>query len=144
MAQINPITRARSKPTGGRGETFVWYAMRISAVALFVLALAHFAITHFVFDPSEQTAEWIAENRWSSLFWRSLDWLMLMMVLLHSFLGMRTVIGDVVRAPRARMVIMGGLYILAAVLFVLGTLVVATLPGLEVEFPEHAAEAALR
>jgi succinate dehydrogenase hydrophobic anchor subunit len=140
MAQINPITRARAKPTGGRGETLVWYAMRLTAVGLFVLALAHFSITHFIFDPAEQTAEWIAENRWNSMFWRTLDWLMLMMVLIHGFLGMRIVIGDVVRAPRARMVIMGALYILAAVLFVMGTMVVATLPGLEVEL-QAAAEA---
>lgn len=128
---LNPITRARSKPTSGRGETLVWYLTRVSAVALFVLALSHFSITHFIFDPSEQTAEWIAANRWSSLFWRSFDWLMLMMVLLHSALGMRTVLSDVVRPPRARMIVLTGLYILSIILFVLGTSVVFTLPGLE-------------
>jgi succinate dehydrogenase / fumarate reductase membrane anchor subunit len=130
MAQISPITRGRAKPTGGRGETLVWYLMRISGVALFVLALSHFSITHFIYDPAEQTAEWIAQNRWNEVLWRSLDWLMLMMVLLHSTLGMRTVIGDVIRAPRARMVTLAGLYLLSALLFVLGTLVVATLPGI--------------
>lgn len=128
----NPITRARAKPSGGRGETLVWYLTRLSAVALFVLALSHFSITHFVYDPSEQTAEWIRENRWSSLFWRSFDWLMLMMVLLHSALGMRTVLSDIVTRPRARMLVLSGLYILTIVLFVLGTSVVFTLPGLEV------------
>ena len=127
---LNPITRGRAKPAGGRGETLVWYLTRLSAVLLFVLALSHFAITHFIFDPSEQTAEWIAQNRWSSMFWRTFDWLMLMTVLLHSFLGMRTVLSDVVSGRRARLFAQGGLTILGVALFVLGSVVVFTLPGI--------------
>ena len=129
MAAISPITRGRSRPTGNRVETIAWYAMRVTGVALFVLALSHFSITHFIFDPSEQNAEWIAQNRWSEMFWRSFDWLMLMAVLIHSFLGMRTVIGDAIRAPRARTVTLSALYITGVVLFVLGSVVVFTMPG---------------
>lgn len=130
MAQISPITRARSKPQGNRTETWAWYAMRVTGIALFVLALSHFSITHFIFDPAHQTAEWIAQNRWSEMFWRSFDWLMLMCVLIHSFLGMRTVIQDAIRAPRARMVVLSSLYILGLILFVLGSMVVFTMPGI--------------
>lgn len=130
MTQISPVTRGRAKPQGNRVELLAWYAMRVTGVALFVLALSHFSITHFVFDPAEQTAEWIMENRWNEIFWRSLDWLMLMCVLVHSFLGMRTVVGDMIRAPRARIITMSGLYILALLLFVLGSVVVFTLPGI--------------
>jgi succinate dehydrogenase / fumarate reductase, membrane anchor subunit len=127
---LSPITRGRAKPTGNRVETIAWYLMRITGVALFVLALSHFSITHFIFDPSEQNAQWIAENRWSEMFWRSFDWLMLMAVLIHSFLGMRTVIGDAIRAPRARMITLSALYITGAILFVLGSVVVFTMPGI--------------
>jgi len=130
MAHISPITGGRSRPQGNRVETMAWYAMRLTGVALFVLALSHFSITHFIFDPSEQTAEWIAQNRWNGMFWRSFDWLMLMCVLIHSFLGMRTVIGDVVRAPRARMITLSALYLTGVILFVLGSVVVFTLPGI--------------
>jgi succinate dehydrogenase / fumarate reductase membrane anchor subunit len=130
MAQISPITRARSKPQGNRAETWAWYGMRVTGVALFVLALSHFSITHFIFDPSHQTAEWIRENRWSEMFWRSFDWLMLMCVLIHSFLGMRTVIQDAIHAPRARTVVLSSLYILGLILFVLGSMVVFTMPGI--------------
>ena len=130
MASLSPITRGRARPQGNRVETVAWYAMRITGVALFVLALSHFSITHFIFDPSEQTAEWIAENRWSQLFWRSFDWLMLVDVLIHSFLGMRTVLQDLIKAPRARTVTLSGLYILGLILFVLGSAVVFTLPGI--------------
>lgn len=103
--------------------------MRLTGVALFVLALAHFSILHFLFDPAEQTAEFIANQRWNQLFWRAFDWLLLMTVLFHGFLGMRTVVSDYVHAPRARVITLSLLYSTAAVLFVIGTSVILTLPA---------------
>ena len=41
------------EPAGGGFELAVWYLIRLSGLALFVLALAHFSITHFVFDVTE-------------------------------------------------------------------------------------------
>jgi succinate dehydrogenase / fumarate reductase membrane anchor subunit len=128
--QVSPTSRARSKPSGGGFETFVWYLMRYTGVALFVLALAHFSILHFIWDPAEQTAEFVMNERWNNLFWRAFDWLLLMMVLFHGFLGMRTVVLDYIKGPTARVLVMSSLYILAVILFVLGTIVIATLPGL--------------
>jgi succinate dehydrogenase / fumarate reductase membrane anchor subunit len=127
MSQISPITRASRRPTGGGRETVIWYLMRITGVALFVLALSHFVIQHFIFDPSEQTAEWIATHRWNQFIWRAADWALLMVVLIHSFLGVRTVVIDHVARPRARIILLSALYLLAGILFVLGTIVVASL-----------------
>lgn len=127
MTQISPVSKARTRPIGGGRETVAWYLMRITGVALFVLALSHFVIQHFVFDPSQQTSEWIATHRWNQLIWRATDWALLMVVLVHSFLGVRTVVVDHVGRPRARMVLLSALYLLAGLLFVLGTIVVATL-----------------
>jgi succinate dehydrogenase / fumarate reductase membrane anchor subunit len=127
MADISPVTRGRSKPTGSEHETRIWYLVRISGVALFVLALSHYIIQHFIFDPSQQTAEWIATHRWNQLIWRASDWALLMTVLLHSTLGVRTVIRDHVHGPRGRLISLSALYLLTALLFVLGTIVVATL-----------------
>jgi succinate dehydrogenase / fumarate reductase membrane anchor subunit len=127
MDRISPISKARTRPTGGGRETLIWYLMRITGVALFVLALSHFVIQHFIFDPSEQTAEWIATHRWNQLIWRAADWALLMVVLLHSFLGVRTVVIDHVSRPRARIITLSALYLVAVILFVLGTIVVATL-----------------
>jgi succinate dehydrogenase / fumarate reductase membrane anchor subunit len=101
--------------------------MRITGVALFVLALSHFVIQHFIFDPSEQTAEWIATHRWNQLLWRAADWALLMVVLIHSFLGVRTVVIDHVSRPRARIIVLSALYLLAGILFVLGSIVIASL-----------------
>ena len=117
----------RPRPVGSAVDLYVWYAVRISSLALFVLALAHFAMTHFVFDPGDQSAEWVRQTRWSSVALRALDWGMLMAVLVHGFLGMRTVMQDYVpsRIKRGSLI---GLYAIALLLFVLGTQVVVTLP----------------
>ena len=117
----------RTRPSGGGPELAIWYLMRLTGLGLFVLALSHFLIVHVIYDPAEQTASWIAEVRWSSLFWRAFDWSLLMLVLFHGFMGMRTVIVDYA-SGRARLFIMSGLYLLGLALFVLGTLVVMTLP----------------
>ncbi len=125
---MSMITRAgRARPQGGGLELAAWYLIRLSGLALFVLALAHFSILHFLFDPANQTAAFIADQRWNSLIWRALDWLLLMLVLFHSFLGVRTVVGDYVKGG-ARTALMTGLYLVAALLFVLGSIVVLTLP----------------
>ena len=118
---------SRTRPQGCGFELFAWYLIRLSGLALFVRALAHFAILHFLYDPAQQDATFIMNIRWSSLFWRVTDWLLLMMVLFHSFLGMRTVVRDYIKGG-ARTAILMSLYLLAFVLFALGTIVVMTLP----------------
>lgn len=117
----------RAKPQGSSLELAIWYLMRLSGLALFVLALAHFSILHFLFDPAKETAGFIVDQRWNELIWRALDWALLMLVLFHSCLGVRTVVSDYVTG-RARTFIVSGLYAIAAILFVLGTIVVMTLP----------------
>jgi succinate dehydrogenase / fumarate reductase membrane anchor subunit len=117
----------RVRPSGGGLEGLIWYLMRLTGVALFVLALAHFLIVHVLYDPAEQSATWIATVRWSSLFWRVFDWTLLMMVLFHAFLGVRTVVADYVKGGRRTALLMA-LYTLAIVLFAMGTMVVMTLP----------------
>ena len=116
----------RPRPVGSRVDLYVWYAVRISSLALLVLALAHFAMTHFVYDPGDQSAEWVRQVRWSSITLRALDWGMLMAVLVHGFLGMRTVLQDYVPS-RLRRAALAILYVMALVLLVLGTQVVLTL-----------------
>ena len=56
------VTRAgRARPSGGGFELAVWYLMRLTGLGLFVLALAHYLITHVVFDSAIQTAEWVIQ-----------------------------------------------------------------------------------
>jgi succinate dehydrogenase / fumarate reductase membrane anchor subunit len=129
VVEVSPVSRARRRPIkGSRKELFVWYLMRVTGVALFVLALAHFSILHFIWDPAEQTADFIANERWNQIFWRGFDWLLLMTVLFHGFLGMRTVVLDYIHREGLKIATLIVLYITAILLFAIGTQVILTLP----------------
>ena len=121
----------RVKPQGSGFEVASWYLMRLSGLGLFVLVLTHYLILHVIHEPAAQDADFITQMRWNNLFWRAFDWLMLMLVLFHSFVGMRTVVIDYVRGGW-RTVVLSVLYLLAIGLFVIGTLVVMTLPAARV------------
>ena len=121
----------RVKPQGSGFEVATWYLMRLSGLGLFVLVLTHYLILHVIHEPAAQDADFITQMRWSNQFWRAFDWLMLMLVLFHSFVGMRTVVIDYVRGG-SRTAVLSVLYLLAIGLFVIGTLVVMTLPAARV------------
>jgi succinate dehydrogenase hydrophobic anchor subunit len=122
------VTRSsRSKPQGGGWELAVWYGMRLTGLGLFITALGHYIIVHFLFDPSEQTTKWITDERWGNIAWRTVDWLMLTFVVFHAFMGMRTIVQDYTHGTVRTFATMA-LYLGALVLFALGTIVVATLP----------------
>ena len=120
----------RPRPQSGGFELASWYFMRLSGVALFVLALAHFSMQHFLSDPKDQTASWIFTQAWNSVLRRGLDWLMLVIVLAHMILGMRTVSMDYLKGGM-RVLILSVLYLAGAFVFMMGTIVVFTvkLPG---------------
>lgn len=118
----------RPRPQGGGFELAVWYLMRLSGLGLFVLALSHFLIVHLVFDPAIQTADWIHTERWVDLAWRTVDWLMLLLVVFHSFFGVRTVLQDYTRGG-LRTALTMALYMGALVLVVLGTTAVMSAPA---------------
>ena len=120
----------RPRPLSGGFELAAWYYMRLSGVALFVLALTHFSVQHFLSDPKDQTASWIFADAWNNALRRGLDWLMLVFVLSHAFLGVRTVTMDYVKGG-ARILLLSALYLIGVIVFAMGTIVVmtVTLPG---------------
>jgi succinate dehydrogenase hydrophobic anchor subunit len=121
------VTRAgRARPQSGGWELAIWYLMRLTGLGLFVTALAHYIIVHFLYDPSQQTAKWITDERWGNIAWRTADWLMLTFVVFHAFMGLRTVVQDYTSGG-LRTILTMTLYVLALVVFAMGTIVVATL-----------------
>jgi succinate dehydrogenase / fumarate reductase, membrane anchor subunit len=114
------------RPQGSGWELAIWYLMRLTGLGLFVLALAHYIIVHFIYDPSVQTAQWILDERWVNIAWRTADWLMLTFVVFHAFMGMRTVVQDYTKGG-VRMALTMALYLLAFVIFMMGTIAVMTL-----------------
>jgi succinate dehydrogenase / fumarate reductase membrane anchor subunit len=115
----------RAKPGGGF-ELAVWYLMRLTGLGLFVLALSHFLITHVLYDPADQNASWITE-RWANLAVRTADWLMLAFVCFHAFMGLRVIVQDYTRGG-VRTVLTMGLYLIALVIFFMGSIALVTAP----------------
>jgi succinate dehydrogenase / fumarate reductase, membrane anchor subunit len=120
----------RPRPQSGGFELASWYFMRLSGVALFVLALTHFSVQHFLSDPKDQTAQWIFTEAWNSVLRRGADWLMLVIVVIHMTLGMRTVIMDYIKGGW-RVLVLSALWLAGALVMAMGTIVVFTvkLPG---------------
>ncbi len=115
-----------ARPSGSGWEVAVWYLMRLTGLGLFVTALAHYIIVHFLYDPKDQTAQWILDERWGNVAWRTADWLMLTFVVFHAFIGVRTVLQDYVSGT-ARTLLTMALYMLALVIFAMGTFALVTI-----------------
>jgi succinate dehydrogenase / fumarate reductase membrane anchor subunit len=124
--RVNGRSGSRAKPGGGF-ELAVWYLMRLTGLGLFVLALSHFIIVHVLYDPANQDASFISE-RWANLSVRTADWLMLAFVVFHAFMGLRIIVGDYTRGG-VRTVLTMALYLLAIVLFAMGTIALVTVPN---------------
>ena len=123
--RINGRSGSRARPGGGF-ELAVWYLMRLTGLGLFVLAISHFVIVHVLYDPANQNASFINE-RWANLSVRTADWLMLLFVIFHAFMGLRIIVGDYTKGG-LRTVLTMALYLVAIALFLMGTVVLVSVP----------------
>jgi succinate dehydrogenase / fumarate reductase membrane anchor subunit len=115
----------RERPVGG-GELWLWLFMRISGLLLLVLALGHLAIMHLFESGAERIDFGFVATRWASPLWRTWDWMLLMLALVHGINGLRNITLDYVKHPGARLAINMSTYVLGFVLMVLGTVVVVS------------------
>ena len=106
-------------------ETWSWFFMRISGLALLFLALVHFSLTHIVNDVTETDARFVA-RRWDNPLWRLFDWALLVLALLHGLNGLRWIIDDYVRSPAKRAATKAVLYSVSFSLLGYGTLTIVT------------------
>lgn len=104
-------------------ERLIWYFMRISGLMLILLAGGHLFITHYLNVPSDTTFDFVA-GRWANPFWRTFDWLLLMMALWHGVLGLRYSIQDYLRHPAVRTAAFGLMWVVGIVFFALGTITI--------------------
>lgn len=132
MATAEDIYR-KHKPKAFAGErrpssfeVWSWFFMRLSGVVLVFLVLIHLYIMHLVDEGVERVNfEFVAE-RWDNVGWKTFDWVMLFLALLHGTNGLRIVIDDYVRSDALRTAIKGTLYTLTAILMIMGTAVIVT------------------
>ena len=115
----------RDRPVGGF-ELWTWLFMRISGIVLLFLAIGHVLIMHVVGDGVERVDFAFIATRWASPFWRTWDWALLVLALIHGINGLRVITLDYVRPAGARFAINISFYTLGFMLFVLGTVIVFT------------------
>ena len=119
------LQRPMAQRSGGV-ELFAWYFLRISGVALVVLALGHIFITHYLNVPSETTTEFVL-GRWRNPLWRTFDWLLLIAAMLHGLIGLRLSIDDYLHSAGMRLFAQSVLWMLGFIFIGLGTITIFTL-----------------
>jgi succinate dehydrogenase / fumarate reductase membrane anchor subunit len=122
---VRGAVTGRERPAGGY-ELGSWLFMRISGIILLVLAVGHVLIMHVLGSGVERVNFKFVELRWASPFWRTWDWLLLSLALLHGVNGLRVVVLDYVKRPGARFAMTWFFNVVGAVLFALGTIIVFT------------------
>ena len=115
----------RERPAGGF-ELWTWLFMRISGIVLLFLAVGHVLIMHVLDEGIDRVNFEFVAVRWDDVFWRTWDWALLSLALVHGVNGLRVVVQDYVRPAGARFVVNMFFYTLGFILFVLGTVVVFT------------------
>jgi succinate dehydrogenase membrane anchor subunit len=121
----NPSRAARPLPEASGRERFWWYFMRLSGLALVVLALGHMFIMHVLVELTGGEINFaFVQSRWGTPFWRIYDFLLLLLAFVHGANGTRIVIADYVTHRRARSLLIGFLIAISAIWLVLGMAVI--------------------
>ncbi len=119
-----PPASERPLQRRSRFELWAWLFMRLSGILLLFLAVGHVLIMH-VFETGVERVDFdFVVARWSSPLWKTWDWLLLSLALLHGLAGLRVIILDYVKRPGARLAWNWVFGTVGAALFVLGTFVV--------------------
>jgi succinate dehydrogenase / fumarate reductase membrane anchor subunit len=121
----NASRAARPLPEASGRERLGWYFMRLSGLALVLLALGHMFIMHVLVGLTGGEINFaFVQSRWGSPFWRIYDFLLLLLAFIHGANGTRVVIGDYVANRTARSLLVGVLLALAGIWLVLGMAII--------------------
>jgi succinate dehydrogenase / fumarate reductase membrane anchor subunit len=118
-----------ARPAGGGFETFSWYFIRISGIALIFLVIIHLLIMHVTTDVACTTFSFVAA-RYANPFWRLFDWLLLTLALLHGMNSLRIVVDDYVPSRGWRLSLLSVIGVLTLTFFLLGTITLIAFPSL--------------
>ena len=122
----NASHAARPKPEASGRERFWWYFMRLSGLALVILALGHMFIMHVLVELTGGEINFaFVQSRWGSPFWRIYDLLLLVLAFVHGANGARIVIVDYIAQPTAKRLLLGLLLAVSVIWLVLGMAVIA-------------------
>jgi succinate dehydrogenase / fumarate reductase membrane anchor subunit len=123
----NPSRAAYGRPAGSGFEVWMWYWMRISGLALVIMALGHMFIMHVLTAlGGEEISFAFVTARWGSPFWRIYDLVLLLLAMTHGLNGARIIIGDYAGRGGARSFLLTMVYGLGAIWILLGIFVILT------------------
>jgi len=115
------------RPAGRGFEFWMWVFMRVSGLALVVLALGHMFIMHVLLQlGGEELSFAFVTARWGSPFWRIYDALLLVLAMAHGINGGRVIIGDYTSRGGARSTLLVILYAIGVIWILLGIFVILT------------------
>lgn len=128
MATVQQVYEKKARPGAAPSswEMWSWFFMRISGVLVIFLLLGHMAIMHVFGGGVDRIDFNFVAGRWKGLFWRTYDWLLLALALLHGANGARVVIHDYIRSDRWRVFLKALLASATFLFFAIGTLVIVT------------------
>ena len=115
----------RERPLGGL-ELWTWLFMRVSGLLLLFLAVGHVLVMHLPAGGVDRIDFGFVALRWQSPLWRTWDWMLLMLALIHGIIGLRNITLDYVKQPGLRFAINVTTYVIGFFLMTLGTLIVVT------------------
>lgn len=118
--------RFRPDTTPSGFQVWSWFFMRISGLALVFLVMGHMIIMHLIGGGVDRIDFNFVAARWNGFLWRTYDFLLLGLAMLHGAVGARTTIEDHLRSPRLRALAKVALYSVVTVLLGVGTLVIVT------------------
>ncbi len=116
----------RSRATRSNFELYSWLFMRGSGVVLIALVFGHLFVNLVSGQGIKAIDFAFVGGKWASPFWQTWDLLMLWLAELHGVNGVRTIINDYAEKDSTRIVLKTLLVLSAAVVLVLGTLVIFT------------------
>lgn len=125
MATAVTVAPAR-RQRGFNLEKWGWIFMRVSGVLLVVLIFGHLFINLMVGEGIHALSFAFVAGKFATPFWQWWDVLMLWLALIHGTNGMRTIVNDYVVSAKIRKILVWALGLSAALLIILGTLVVFT------------------
>lgn len=123
---LEPPGAPRRPLASSNFELNSWIFMRVSGIVLIFLVLGHLVIMNILDGGVQRINFAFVAGRWASPFWQVWDLAMLWLAMLHGGNGLRTIINDYAVRDQTRFWLKMLLYVSAAFIILLGTLVIFT------------------
>ena len=109
-------------------ESYFWLFMRLSGVALLLLAVGHMVMQHIQNDVHDASLEWVLNSRWSLVWIRVWDFLLLGLAFVHGLNGFHTVMVDYVHNPTAVKIIRLLIIVIGGIILMMGGVAIIGAP----------------